>query len=105
MANNGVRQESSVVVNDGILTISGALTFATATNVFLQSRNFLLKNKVNKIDLSCVNVADSAAVGFLIEIIIFMKKQNSKFVFCNISTVLKSIIKVFAVDELITKFT
>lgn len=102
---NDSKKEQSVAVTlnaEGIVCVSGELSFNTVPALVLNNRDFFKNNNGLDIDLANVSRADSAGVALLVEWQRQARKQNQSICFHHIPSQMLAIARLSGVDELLS---
>ncbi len=85
---------------DGVLAVSGALTFDTVPDVFQQSLDWVQKaNGRLTIDLKEVQRADSAGLALLVEWLRRARAKGAEVAFINVPEQVRSLIRVNGLNQ------
>lgn len=85
----------ATVEGDGMLTVSGVLSFDTVPDVFARSAAWVQKSQgAITIDLKNVERADSAGLALLVEWLQLALRQNRELRFANMPEQVRSLIRV-----------
>jgi phospholipid transport system transporter-binding protein len=86
---------ADVVLRDGVLAVSGALTFATVPELWERSSAWVSRTDGPlTIDLTAVTRADSAGLGLLVEWLRQAASAGRRLRFANIPTQVQSLARV-----------
>lgn len=90
------------ISEDGVVTISGDLTFDTVNALLDQASDFF--EPLAKLDINLENVtrSDSAGLALLVDWMRYAKNKNKKIVFHHVPTQLLAIANASGLDELLS---
>lgn len=86
---------------EGRYAVSGELSFATVTDLLLQSRSLFAGESNFEVDLSGVTHADSAGLSLLIEWLRQAKLQGRQLRYMALPTQLNSLASISEVEDLL----
>lgn len=87
---------------DGVIDISGDLTFATVTPLCHAIPDYFANTHDVTVDLSAVKNCDSASLVLLISIIRFLDARNKTVTFTRLPKSIVTLIKLYNLQQLIT---
>ena len=87
---------------DGVIDISGDLTFATVTTLCQAIPDYFTNIHDVTIDLSAIKNCDSASLVLLISIIRFLGTRNKTVTFTHLPQSIITLIKLYNLQQLIT---
>lgn len=91
---------ASVQASNGVLSVSGMLTFATVPDVFKQSAGWITKpNGPLTVDLNGVSRADSAGLALLVEWRRLARRAGRELRFTDIPEQVQSLIHVSGLSQ------
>jgi len=90
------------VKQDGMVDISGELTFATVTPLYQSIPDHFSMGKDFIIDFSRVGNCDSASLVLLIGIVRYLKQQNKHVQFVHLPQTVLTLVQLYNLQELIS---
>lgn len=87
--------------NNGVINVSGELTFTTAGQLLTAAPILFEKQSSLEIDLANVTRSDSAGLALLVDWMRYAKNSNKKIVFHHMPTQLLAIANASGLDELL----
>jgi phospholipid transport system transporter-binding protein len=92
--------KAKINCENGCIQVSGALNFATVSDLWNESLAYLNKESELKFDFAGVTQANSAALALLLEWVKFAKQRGKSISFYQLPEQLQSIAKVSGVGGL-----
>ncbi len=87
--------------NNGVINVSGELTFNTASQILTAAPSLFEKQSNLEIDLANVTRSDSAGLALLIDWMRYAQKGNKEIVFHHMPKQLLAIANASGLDELL----
>lgn len=89
-------------LGDGRFAISGALNFATATEIFETSKRYFEEHSIIEVDFSGVERSDSAGLAVLLEWVNWAKYYVREIRYLQIPAQIMAIAEISEVDTMLT---